>query len=211
MAKYNEILVGRYNRFIQKLLDMKGGPPAPTLSGDIQAGFDIEQIPVELRVLMSYDRYWFNLVVTGVAVDDSSIQLRNPVGSNVVAVLESLKFGTTNNAALVVWSIGNGAVADLSNVFAPGRIDNRAGTTKIPIVLSSQNSVAPGADLATPNGQIVLTVGMNEMIQASQNQELVLAPNNAWRFRNSAPVQNTFYFYAIMRCRALEASELLVT
>jgi hypothetical protein len=35
MAKYNEILTGRYNRFIQKLFSMKGPAPAPQLSSDI--------------------------------------------------------------------------------------------------------------------------------------------------------------------------------
>ena len=29
MALYNEILVGRFNRGLQKFLSIKGGPPAP--------------------------------------------------------------------------------------------------------------------------------------------------------------------------------------
>ncbi len=209
MARFNEILVGRYNRFLQKLLEMKGGPPAPQLSTEIQPSFDIEQIPVELRVLMSFDRYWFNTFVAAVAANDASIQIRNPAGSNVVAVFEALSFGTTVQAP-VVWSIGNGSVADLTNVFAANRQDNRTGSTRTPLVFSSQNTPTPGTDLATPNGQFLLTIGMNPVIVAHQNQELVLAPNNAWRFRLTT-VNIVFYFYSLMRCRALETAEALVT
>jgi len=35
MAKFNEILAGRYNRFLQKLFQMKGGPPSAQLSSEI--------------------------------------------------------------------------------------------------------------------------------------------------------------------------------
>ena len=209
MARFNEILVGRYNRFLQKLLEMKGGPPAPQLSTEIQPSFDIEQIPVELRVLMSFDRYWFNTFVPAVAANDASIQIRNPAGSNLLAVFEALSFGT-QTPGQVVWSIGNGSVGDLTNLFLPNRQDNRSGSTRTPLVFSSQNTASPGTDLATPNGQTAVVPGTTPIIVAHSNQELVLAPNNAWRFRFTT-VNTVFYFYSLFRCRALEVSETLVT
>lgn len=209
MGRFNEILVGRYNRFLQKLFEMKGPPPAPQLSSEIQPSFDIEQIPVELRVLMSYDRYWFNTVVAAVVANDASVQIRNPAGSNVVAVVEALSMGSPAPGA-VVWSIGNASSADLTNLFAPNRQDNRTGSTRTPLVFSAQNTPSPGTDLVTPNGSVLLTTSMTPLIVAHQNQELVLAPNNAWRFR-FVTTNNVFYFYSLIRVRALEASELLVT
>jgi len=35
MAVYNEIGIGRWNRFIQKLTDIKGSPPARQLASEI--------------------------------------------------------------------------------------------------------------------------------------------------------------------------------
>ena len=32
---FNEINAGRYNRLLQRLLSIKGGPPAATLAGDV--------------------------------------------------------------------------------------------------------------------------------------------------------------------------------
>jgi hypothetical protein len=95
MALYNEILAGRYNRFLQKLFSMKGEPPSPQLGGEIAPAFPLFS-GAENRYLESWQRF-------GLAVDTAlaaagnrpAVRIRNPVGSNVVAVIERI----------IVWSI----------------------------------------------------------------------------------------------------------
>jgi hypothetical protein len=43
VSLFNEILVGRYNAVLHKLLTMKDGAPAPTLATDIAAGITLEE------------------------------------------------------------------------------------------------------------------------------------------------------------------------
>jgi len=89
MARYNEILVGRYNRFLQKLLQMKGGPPAAQLSGDIQTALNLFS-GVENRYLEGWKRFAYPLSLGAMVAADNSLRLRNPVGSNVIAVIEKI-------------------------------------------------------------------------------------------------------------------------
>src|SRR5882762_4396490 len=66
MARFNEILTGRYNRFLQKLLQMKGGPPSAQLASEIQPGFNVEQLPVELRALMVIEQLLITVAAASV-------------------------------------------------------------------------------------------------------------------------------------------------
>ncbi len=91
MARYNEILVGRYNRRLQKLLGMKGEPPAPQLSSEIQTSLQIFT-GAEERYLESWELHQFfvQFGLAGVGFVNH-LRIRNPATSNVIAVCESAR------------------------------------------------------------------------------------------------------------------------
>jgi hypothetical protein len=97
MAVYNEIGIGRWNRFIQKITDIKGSPPARQLASEI-----VFQHPIfhgqENRYLESWDRFGQGLTVGPIAAQQSGFRLTNPSGSNVIAVVEkaSVVIGTSS-------------------------------------------------------------------------------------------------------------------
>jgi hypothetical protein len=205
MAKFNEILAGRFNRFLQKYLSMKGGPPAAQLATEITPGFEVEQLPVELRVLMSFDRYYGGASVAGVAAQDNAIQYVNPSGSNALMVIENLLIVVQANATITISTAFN-SPAPLTNIFAPTRIDARSNARN-PLVISSGNNV--NADLGFGQGSYSLTQQM-QLIAASENQEIVLAPGSGFRIRN-VTVNVQLAVWMVFRSRPMEESELLVT
>jgi hypothetical protein len=89
MARFNEILVGRYNRFLQKLFSMKGGPVASQLASEISTVFPFFN-GAENRALEGWSRFHFRESVAAIAGVQGASRLRNPVGSNVVAVFERI-------------------------------------------------------------------------------------------------------------------------
>src|SRR5216117_1814690 len=89
MATYNEILVGRFNRFLQKYLSMKGDAPAVQLAADWQPTIEFDA-GVELRYLQSWNRYAVLQATVAQAANTSGVRLRNPSTSNVIAVIEQL-------------------------------------------------------------------------------------------------------------------------
>ncbi len=97
MAIFNEILVGRFNRALQKHFGIKGSPPVRQLAGEIAPSFQILS-GVENRYLESWDRYAAVMTAPGVAAQRAAVQLSNPLGSNVIAVVEKLLVANTNAA-----------------------------------------------------------------------------------------------------------------
>ncbi len=143
MARFNEILVGRYNRFLQRLLSMKGGPPAPQLASEIQPQIDVESVPAELRFLLGWHLYQ-TTVSQGASVGNASaVQVRNPLNSGMVAVITSLQISMSQAEQVKISQTFGGVTVDLTNVFNGARVDSRAKTNSS-LVLSS---FAPVADL----------------------------------------------------------------
>src|SRR5437879_911207 len=90
MAIYNEILVGRFARGIQKVFSMKGGVPTRQLSGEVMATYELEKgMSLENRYPHSWLSFAYsaNIAAGGVGTF-GAFRLRNPTGSNVLAVLE---------------------------------------------------------------------------------------------------------------------------
>ena len=91
MAIFNEILEGRFNRFLQKFFAIKGGPPVRQLGSEIMPVFQIFN-GVENRWLEGWQQYGFVTVqAAGGAGVPSGVRLRNPVGSNVLAVITKIR------------------------------------------------------------------------------------------------------------------------
>jgi hypothetical protein len=152
MARFNEILAGRYNRFLQRLLSMKGGPPCPQLATEIQPQMDVEALPVELRFLLGWHLYQSSVTQGASPTNASGVQMRNPLTSGVVAVLTSIQISIGTSGQVDISQSFGGVTADLTNVFTGQRVDSRAKTnsTLVP------SSFAPVADL----GGIVFTANL---------------------------------------------------
>ncbi len=144
MARFNEILVGRYNRFLQRLLSMKGGPPAPQLASEIQPQMDVEALPVELRFLLGWHMYHQTLSQGASVANTSGVQVRNPLTSGMVAVLTSIQISVGAAEPVTLSQTFGGVTTDLTNVFNGQRADARAK----PNSTLALSSFAPVADLA---------------------------------------------------------------
>ena len=94
MALFNEILSGRFNRFAQKALSMKGPPALPTLSQDLQIALPW-RVGNEDDYLRSVD--WFGLSVANAAnaAGFFGFRLTNPLNSGIIAVIKRMRFRTT--------------------------------------------------------------------------------------------------------------------
>jgi len=176
MARYNEILVGRLNRHLQKLLGMKGEPPAPQLSTEIQPGFDLYNIPAEERYLQGWNRFGNTTSIAAAAGAVSIVRFRNPVASGAVATLESIFIRTTVAATIVQLTL-TPIAADLAVVTpAVQRLDAR---------------IIGGSAMITSSTTGVSTVGLyqsvNQPVAATEqqfiiddDQEIVVMPGDAW-------------------------------
>jgi hypothetical protein len=88
MARYNEILAGRFNRGLQKLFSMKGPSPSPQIASEIIAAVILENDRIE-HLFLRNERYFGGTSHSGGAVGAiNQFQLFNPTGSNILAVVQ---------------------------------------------------------------------------------------------------------------------------
>ncbi len=203
MARFNEILAGRYNRYLQKLFQLKGGPPAAQLASEVMPVFPFFS-GVEHRYLESWYRYYGQLSVAAIAAVGPSYQIRNPLNSGVVAVIERL---TLESDAQTFWQFsqqGAGATADLVNLFVGFRMDPRGQGAPVVIMSTSATIVADlPANIFVESTQ---TQVMRDVIISGEDQELLLMPGEAMRFRQTV-VNVTTRVNLLWRERSLEDSE----
>lgn len=200
MARYNEILVGRYNKFLTKLLGMKGPAPAPQLAGDITASLPLFS-GVEHRWLESWELFGTAVATVATAVQTNAVLFRNPVNSNVVAVFEKLVI-TSGVAQEIDMSIG-AAIADLTTGFSsfPRDSRNRPNPT-----VSASFSVASPAALAGIIGRFNVVVSTPFEVLFTDLHELPVLPGRGVQFNNTVANQ-TLIVTAWWRERFLEDSE----
>jgi len=200
MARFNEILAGRYNRFLQKLFQLKGGPPAAQLASEVMPVFPFFA-GVENRFLETWDRFMAGTSVAPSAGNLSGARLRNPATSNSLAVVEKMVVlqGTTSQM-----SVGQQAVAtDLASVMPSTRLDAR-GRQNTGLVVSFQNTTAA---IPTGNGLVLNPPANTEYdVITFEDQEMTLLPGDAITVTT---VANVLLVIGLMwRERALEESEL---
>lgn len=141
---YNEILTGQLNDILSKRLGMKGGGPAPTLAPEILPVLVVEADRPEWLVLGSTLMVGIGqLVATGAAV--SSVRIRNPVNSGVLAVIERIDFDGDGGGQRMAMDLGP-TETDLTTNITTVALDTRrlalaavAGALRA----SSSNSVDP--------------------------------------------------------------------
>jgi len=202
MARYNEILAGRYNRFLQKLLQMKGGPPAAQLSGDIQTSLPLFS-GVENRYLEGWKRFAIPFSLGAMVAADNSLRLRNPVGSNVVAVVEMI----------TPFDLQSGAID-----YGPYTTDYATGQATLIVNLDSRQGVTSGSTLIASSAQPgiqgvgqflflfrTLATVTFQLVDA-ENLEIPVLPGTGIQWRSVT--QNTANgINFVWRERALEESE----
>src|SRR5713101_5173625 len=102
MGRFNEILVARYNRYLQKLFGIKGDAPVPILASEIMPSFSLFS-GIENRFLESWYRYGIGIdIPAGAAGKNGQVRLRNPSGSNVLGVVEKV---TMNSTAVLTFGV----------------------------------------------------------------------------------------------------------
>ena len=206
MALYNEIQVGRFNRFIQKLLSIKGGPPMPTVASDLQIGLDINS-GAENRYLEGWDLFGNLFTVAAFAGNVAVLGLRNPVGSNVVAVVTKAIVTTAiaNNPALTLFPLGSaGALVDQTNARTARGLDPRGRPASTCVLTDSSGvaTVAQAGGIVIDQAQMPIT----SRVEFMQLLELPLLPGTSIAL-TSTVVNQAAQFGFWWRERYLEDSE----
>lgn len=204
MARFNEILVGRYNRFLQKFLSMKGGPPAPQLASDIAATWALFH-GAENRYLEAWDRFGESYFVAATVGFTSTFRIRNPAGSNVIAVIEklSVQIGAIDTILILNYTTDPGNLATLGPGGGSNVLDTRGRTASTTVTsTTSASSIATGTQI----GRVLTAANVTNEFIFDENQEIPLAPGGALDVRTTAAneaVGGTIF----VRERFLEESE----
>ncbi|SRR6266851_172144 len=202
MARFNEILVGRYNRFLQKFLSIKGGPPSPQLASEIMATWALFH-GVENRYLEGWDEFTasFALATGGVGNVDF-LRVRNPAGSNVIAVF--FKISMSSNLADAAFLEGGPSAADLiPNALVNNRLDARSRPATS-MNISTTGAVSAQLGVIKAIGNIQANTTYDFIVDA--DQQIPLLPGDALQLRQSTTNQN-INFTMQWRERFLEDSE----
>jgi hypothetical protein len=204
MGKYNEILVGRYNRSIQKLFGMKGPAAVAQLASDIQVAHNVMS-GVENRLGEGWRRYSIAFNIGPTVAQTEAAQVKLAAGSNIVAVIESIILAA-NGAAIDNCFVTEAFTdpANQTNTVLGASIDPRQGSVTGSSVQCS-TSAGGAADLAVGFKTFRVPTTSQEFIQ-TEDQQWTLLPTQAYRFRQT--LSNSQMFLALTwRERFLEESE----
>jgi len=189
MAGYNEILEGRFNRGLQRLLSMKGAAVMNELGTVLTPSISVHA-DADVRFLESWDSFGFIAAGLANATTGSGVRVRNPATSGVIAVFTRVELGNavTTVGDTVVLEIGATAV-DLAGANGIGRaLDTR--TLRNSALIVSINPAAGTPGLGTGVAQYAFTAGA-AVVETRRDfldgfQRIVLSPGFAFQLRNSA-------------------------
>jgi hypothetical protein len=204
MAQLNEILVGRFNRGLQKIFGIKGRPPVSTLAPEIMP---VHNIPngVESRYLETWNRYSHAFQLFPGAAATGVARFLNPTGSGTIAVFERILYG--NGAALSQLQVTYGTGLPNLPTLAPTAVSLDGRNTASSNVLYSSSVASPAAGppiILAPiaNNQVI------ELLNPDENCEIALPPGFALSLTNLGP--NIQFFWTVFwRERFLEEGERL--
>ncbi len=209
MARFNEILSGRFNRALQKALSMKGGPPAAQLSSEIQPNLQFLS-GTENRYLESWNMFGSAGGFGFVAGQVNGWQLKNPAASNVIGVVEKLLIAESVSEAfpnfLLITMDTNKAA--FSAAVGARCLDNRpvkgsATTLGANLQASTQvNTAATGGVIAA----LPLQANIIFPFITTDDQEIPLLPGDSLVVTTGA-VSSVLYVSVQWRERFLEDSE----
>lgn len=198
MALYNEILVGELGEVLNRRLAMKAGNPAPSLAPEIMPVLGLEMDRPEWHWLGRSLLWGCGGLKTAVAGNRTVAQLRNPLGTNVIAVVERVSV-ETNATSPVYMDLSNVDIAgSLTQTETPRRRDGR-----IPELQEPACTVGMGAQVAAliptplhifhaPAGQfspafespVILTPGRSLLLECTI-VAIILKMTIQWRERRA--------------------------
>lgn len=204
MARFNEIQVGRYNRFIQKIFSIKGPPSMAQVAAELQPVFTFFN-GAENRYLENWNRFGQSMLGTAVAAQNVAFRMRNPATSNVIAVIEKAAWSNVTAAPDQPFMQENAGTTDLAGIFTitAARFDSR-GSPQPSCVLSGGNNTA---SIGGSKMQAALAANSTYDFIGTDIQEFPLLPGDILQFVstavNIAPFMNIWW-----RERFLEDSEV---
>lgn len=182
MAKWNELQVGRFNRFAQKLFSMKGPANLDQLANDLRVVYPWPT-GSEDRYLQGWDLFTVDTSpAAGGAGNVTVAQIRNPVGSNVIAVITRAQWFealATNAGAGASCQFYKARTVDFANLRTASPLDPRG--RQGPTCIISDAFIVPGAIPAGGVGMSVLTMPANSVGDFFlAGDEIVLPPGTAF-------------------------------
>ncbi len=205
MALLNEILVGRFNRALQKLLGMKGEAPVPQLASELMPVL-VWQLTTEERYLQGWDRFNHSLQRSAAVGATAGVRLRNPGTSNTIVVLEHVRLRSAlgDTASLEL----NGTDADLGAiaVVTATRLDGR-GRSNPTLVWSSGDNPTDFTVAGAAHERISLAAAVDDVnFIRTVNAEVPLLPGFSFQARGVTTGDN-LRLSVRWRERFLEESE----
>src|SRR5574340_1021698 len=176
MAGYNDIQVGRYNRLIQKLLSMKGPRTLDTIPSEL-----IPVLPLfhgqENRYLEAWDSFFSRQFIGAAVGANSGARLRNPKGSNVIAVVEKVFcFIQAASDFLLLQSVTSDTDLGAPTPGSP-RLAERQMPASTSIFSAQTTAPAGAATLFVAPGVSNTPIDVIQTV----NQEFVLSPGTAFQ------------------------------
>jgi hypothetical protein len=203
LARYNEILTGRFNRALQKILSMKGDAVAPQLAGEIQPSV-VFPTGAEFRYLEQWNLFSISSQVSEVGgVSATRARLRNPAGSNVIGVVQFMLVASSVND--VIRFILGPTAGDLPTVLTAQRLDARAQTGQGTLRPSTDTSGAPGSPQI---GNLIVLANTSYNVMQDGIHEIPLLPGDMLEINpNTVAAGTQLTFWWMWRERFLEESE----
>jgi len=202
MARFNEILAGRYNRYLQKLFQLKGGPPAAQLASEVMPVFPFFS-GAEHRYLEGWNRYWVVMLPAAVAAQTGKVHFRNPRSNNLIAVIEKLTMVGVGTSQFFFSVQHNDAGVNLANIVNGNNLDFRTASNSS-LVCSSTTDATTDLPILT---YIVQCQNASQEFVICEDQEITLLPGDTLRVRDGTANEGPA-ISAIWRERSLEESEL---
>lgn len=171
---YNEIQVGRYLRGLQKFLSMKGNEPKEiTLAPEVMPTLELPGAGVDILSTFGWDRWSRADTTAAVAAQNSAVKLRNPVGSNVLAVLDHLVL-YEGAADTLRWFMSSDTT-DFATISNGTPLDGRQVRTQPSCIASKGNNVVASIF----NGQRTVLANTPVDWITTDIQSVVLSPGQS--------------------------------
>lgn len=195
--------LGRFNRWVEKFYNVKGGPTVVDVNHQVMQTLAIDK-GVDHRYLEGWNRFAVVQVIAAVAAQASRFRIRNPAGSNVITIIEQLNCFVTTGATddpFVTWGAVTTDLANLTTLTFT-RMDPRGNPQPTNIVSFNQQAAGGQALLNR-----IMPVGSNIDFINYPDQQIPNLPGQAVDVQSQ--VLNQQLVVGIMwRERALESSEL---
>lgn len=195
--------LGRWSRYVERYFNIKGGGGLYDVEQSVRVNLPILN-GVEDRYLQGWNRFAVVALIPPVAAQLGRFRIRNPVGSNVITVIEQLTALSTGGPDQVVTTWG-AVTTDLTTLVTLTftRMDPRGNPQPTSIVSFNQQASGGQALLERAYNSANLPV---DFIQ-SADQQITNLPGQAIDVQ-AGTVNLNLTVSVMWRERAMEASEL---